>query len=346
MSRRSLREAAFETLSDGVVVLDEEGTVLDCNSAATAVLGVDAAGAVGRSLDAVAPDLAARVADAATGGPDDDAAAGTVVEAAGDERRTYGVEVAAFEHDGDARRAVTLRDVTERRRHRRRLSVLNRVLRHDLRNEMNVVLGYVEAIEGRLGDADAATPADGDRSEDDRVSPTERIREATTAMLDLSDEIREVEATLDAGESATLDVVGLVEALADSLSLEHPRAAVAVDAPESAWVTAVDIVDSAFEELLENAVVHNHRDRPTVEVTVRREGDRVAVTVADDGPGISQQEIDTFRSDGETQLTHSSGFGLWQVVWLVGESGGDVSFDVDESGTAVTVRLPAAEPPQ
>jgi len=353
MSRDSVRDAAFEAVTDGIVVLTGAGTVADCNPAAATALGVDRAAAVGRPLSAVAPDLAAEVDDATSedrdGAGSDGAPAGRVVDPVGEDDRTYEVRVSPFERDGEAGRVVELRDVTERRLHRRRLSVLNRVIRHDLRNAMNVVLGYVEVVEDRLetGDAAADDPG-GDRPQPDGATPTERIREAATTMLDLSSRIREVEATLDATESTetTLDVVGLVETLAGSLTLEHPRAAVSVDAPESAWVAATDVVDSAFDNLLENAVVHNHRERPTVEVTVRREGDRVAVTVADDGPGISRQELDSLRSPGETQLTHSSGVGLWQVVWLVEESGGDVAFDVDDAGTAVTVRLPAAAPPE
>ncbi|WP_435063976.1 sensor histidine kinase [Halobaculum sp. EA56] len=410
MNRASLRDAAVETSSDGVVVVGDDGTVLDCNPAAGRALGVEPEDAVGEPLPRVAPDLAATV-DGGEEGPDpgprgdpasdgsravdDDAdpraegaVVGSIVESGDGGDRQYEVRVSRFDADGRSGRILSLRDVTDRRRHRRRLGVLNRVLRHDLRNGMNVILGYAEMLEERrdagdgrpgpsapLGDTVVTDPTEtpdgfeGNRPPKPSGSgepgapaprggpaagragapdPVERIREAATELLDLAEQIREVEATVDATDAArtALDAVGLLSALTESLEREYPHADVTFEAPDTAWISAVDIVDSAFDNLLENAVVHSHREHPSVEVTVRREGERVAVTVADDGPGIPEQELATFRADGETQLTHSSGFGLWLVVWLVEESGGSVDFDVDETGTAVTVRLPAADPPE
>ena len=121
---------------------------------------------------------------------------------------------------------------------------------------------------------------------------------------------------------------------------------ITVDAPDAAWITATGLVDTVFENLLENAIEHSHRERPVIEVSVEDSGEFVAVTVADDGPGIPGQELRTFQSESETAVTHSSGLGLWLVVWITESSGGRVSFDVDETGTAVTVEFPAADPPE
>ncbi|SHH31466.1 sensor histidine kinase [Halobaculum gomorrense] len=416
MNSDPIRGLVVETLSDGIVVVNEDEAVLDCNPAARRTLGLSSDRAIGEPLESVAPDLAS-VVDEADLEPDsrptgqsrrtdrdttrDDpvgdasserAVVGTILGSGDGENRQYEVAVSSFEAESRSGRILSLRDVTDRQRHRRRLGVLNRVLRHDLRNKMNVILGYAEVLEERLqgradrradqaplGDplsggspvtdtergrsrpdstrpsnrTDQSRSADGISGEhttedDDGPSPVDRIHEVGTTLLDLADQVREVEATVDATESArtTLDVVGLLTALTDSLELQHPEADVTLNCPGTAWVSAVDIVDSAFDNLLENAVVHSHREHPTVEVTVREADEHVEIVVADDGPGIPDQELATFRAGRETQLTHSSGFGLWLVVWLVEESGGSVEFDIDETGTAVTVRLPAADPPR
>ena len=80
-------------------------------------------------------------------------------------------------------------------------------------------------------------------------------------------------------------------------------------------------MDHGDGDLLENVVSHNHRRQPSVDVTIPAVDGYVAVTVAEDGPGIPQQELATFRAGGETAATHSSGLGLWLVVWVTEESG-------------------------
>ncbi|MFC7068296.1 histidine kinase N-terminal 7TM domain-containing protein [Halobaculum lipolyticum] len=366
-ARAFARDTAVTESMEGVLVLTDDGVVTDCNPAAAAAIGVDRDEALGRPFEGVAPG----VAEAARAVVDHDGSGGIafgggrsvgsadspgrITRSVDGDKRHYDVSVSDFSRRGLSGRIVTLRDVTDRHRHRRRVGVLNRILRHDLRNEMNVVMGYAEVLESELDRARDGTvpPADGDpgvaANGGDGTEAVERIRESADELLDLSDTVREVGATLDAEGSTTtrLDVAALVRTQADGLEFRSPTPRVTVDSPDEAWVTASDLIDAVFENLLENAVEHSHRETPSVDVTVAVDDadGTVAVTVADDGPGIPQQELATFRADGETALTHSSGLGLWLVIWIVEESGGEVTFDVDETGTAVTVRLPGAEPP-
>mgnify|MGYP006276301925 CR=1 FL=1 len=359
------REIAVDSAVEGMIVVDDDGTVVDCNRVAADALGVDRGTVVGEPVAALDPNLQTlldgALADedpAADGaGPvttDGDSAVNRDVDEMGhltrmtaDGKRQYEPRVVPFDRHGIEGRLLTLRDVTESRRLRRRVSVLNRLLRHDLRNEMNVVLGYTELIEDRLPNrTDDAGPED----EDGEPTPIDRITGAAETMLDRAETVRHVEATLDADGSARtrLDVVGLVRARIDGLAMEYSTAdpQISLEAPDSAWVTATGLIDTVFDNLLENAIEHSHRERPIVEITVTESAGFVAVTVADDGPGIPSQELKTFQTEAETAVTHSSGLGLWLVVWITEASGGRVSFDVDETGTAVTVEFPAADPPE
>jgi len=264
----------------------------------------------------------------------------------GEGRRHYDVHVSSFERPNLRGRVVVVRDVTDRHRLRRRIGVLNRLLRHDLRNEMNVVLGYAEQIEDGLRERAGRE----DAVDDEMATRIDRITGAAENMLDRAETVRHVAGTLDAdGSTRTrLDVVGLVRAQVEGMAMEYRSidTQITVDAPDAAWITATGLVDTVFENLLENAIEHSHRERPVIEVSVEDSGEFVAVTVADDGPGIPGQELRTFQSESETAVTHSSGLGLWLVVWITESSGGRVSFDVDETGTAVTVEFPAADPPE
>ncbi|WP_348610699.1 sensor histidine kinase [Halobaculum rarum] len=372
------REVAVDAATEGLIVVDGDGIVIDCNPAAADALGRTRDAAVGEPIEALDSDLAALIEDSVADSgrsatvnasePErlvtDDAIGGTgatgTAEAPGDAGRTtrltritnegkrhYEVQVSSFDRPELHGRVITLRDVTDRHRLRRRIGVLNRLLRHDLRNEMNVVLGYAELIDERLRKlADPGGPG----ADDEATTALDRITGAAETMLDRAETVRHVEATLDTDGSARtrLDVVGLVRAHVDGLAMDYRSVdpQVTVDAPDSAWITATGLIDTVFDNLLENAIEHSHHERPTIDITVTESADCVAVTVADDGPGIPSQELETFQTEAETAVTHSSGLGLWLVVWITEASGGRVSFDVDETGTAVTVEFPAADPPE
>ncbi|RDI71394.1 sensor histidine kinase [Halopelagius longus] len=237
-----------------------------------------------------------------------------------------------------ARTAARLR--SERRRAEwlsQRLHVLNRVLRHDLRNEVNVVQGYASLIaEGEAEGADARR----------RAAVIERKSEE---ILRLSEKARQLEQLLAENEdvsSMRSDLAAVVRDSVDALRVDHPEAAVTVDLPEAAYVSSVPLLDAMVDDLVENAVVHNPSSEPSVSVEVRVRPDAVLLRVADDGPGIPDEELAVLDSGVETPLQHSNGLGLWFVRWVVAESGGRLDFEERPVGTVVTVSLPRASDPE
>ncbi|ESP89646.1 PAS/PAC sensor signal transduction histidine kinase [Candidatus Halobonum tyrrellensis G22] len=327
-TRGVARDAAVEGMDDPVFVLREDGTVTDCNPAGAAVAGSTRRELLGRPLADALPDLH----EVVTAPVDADHERPAYVRSTDGGDRVYDARVSRFSRGGlVGGRIVTLRDVTERRRHERRLSVLNRVLRHDLRNDINVVVGYTELLDPVADDA-----AD--------LRPVERIRERAEGMLTLTEKVREVEATLDTGEKplGVVELGGVLRDVASAARADFPEATVELDAPDSLPVRGIEFLDSVFDNLVENAIEHHDGDHPHVRVTARQADGCAEVTVTDDGPGLPESERRALACDRESQLEHASGFGLWLVTWLVEESDGDIRFDTDD-GTTVTVRLPAAD---
>jgi signal transduction histidine kinase len=213
------------------------------------------------------------------------------------------------------------------------LSVLNRVLRHDIRNDVNVIEGYVDLI---------AADSDVDQERVDVV------RSHTSRVVQLADYARKTERLASEGESGvrTVDVVEPIARTCRKVHASYPNANVATDLPERAEVRAHELVDSAFENLVENAVEHHPGPEPTVRASVERKGDEVIVTIADDGAGIPESEVAVLESGTESKLEHSNGMGLWLANWIVTYSGGGVEFAENEpTGSEITVRLPTGVDP-
>jgi signal transduction histidine kinase len=213
------------------------------------------------------------------------------------------------------------------------MNVLNRTLRHDLRNNMNVILGNAELLTREHGSDGRA----------------ETIRSTAADMLELGNKVRDVEQALDTSEQRreVVDVVAAVEESLAAVERSHPEVTVERSLPESQWVLANRRIGSAIDDAVENAVEHNPTPEPRLRVTVGRDhlagDDAVTVRVADDGPGIPEAELSVLTNGGETPLEHASGLGLWLIKWIVTESGGEVEWTTSElGGTAVDITLQEA----
>ncbi|MFC7210617.1 ATP-binding protein [Natronoarchaeum sp. GCM10025321] len=207
------------------------------------------------------------------------------------------------------------------------LLVLNRLLRHNLRNTLNVVIGRI----GRLDTADDKT--------------VREIVETCKQLLTMSDRARMTErlVTRDADRhDSVVDLVEVLEHQIESFEDRYPNVTTAVEAPKAAHVSADPAVATAIDELLTNVGQHAGAD-PTVEIEIRRIDDQVELRISDDGAGIPAEERSVFTGEKQiSHLHHSGGLGLWLVDWIVSQSGGTVEIRSD-SGTTVVIRLPAVE---
>ena len=232
---------------------------------------------------------------------------------------------------------------------RRKLAVLARVLRHNLRNDVTVVDGHAARARELLasGEATPSTTDGGvDTERDPRVSlPDGAVGPAPAAVADAVDSLDAIAARAErlggyadatgrilrasdnpvsAGD--TVDLGPVVEETVAAARGRFPEATLTAAVPASAPVRGDARVARAVAELVENACEHAG-DRPVVDVTVEV-GDR-----------IPPSERATVFEDAEiTQTTHGTGLGLWTVRAAVDSCGGRVEAD----GSSVRVVLPTA----
>lgn len=235
-----------------------------------------------------------------------------------------------------------LHDVTDRERNRDRierqneqLELLNRVVRHDIRNDMSVVTGYAELLEDRVDDTGRAHLETLLEHSDHVVELTKEARALMEAMLDESD-------TDD--ESVRLDDVLRSQVSEVRSGYEDATVTVETVLPDVA-VRGNEMLASVFRNLLRNAVKHNDGPNPTVTVSVEERSETVRVHVADDGPGVPDDQKDAIFGKGEQGIESAgTGLGLYFVRTFVEQFGGEVWVsDNDPEGAVFTIELPTAE---
>ncbi|WP_424013761.1 histidine kinase N-terminal 7TM domain-containing protein [Halorubrum xinjiangense] len=373
---RAAERTAIDDLRDPIVALGLDRRVVRLNPAAEAVLGVDAETARDRPL-ADFLDLPIGVGDGSADEPNGgesgheaDASGGSretveIDAPDGAGRRTYAVSVSRLT-DPNATHVgytVVLSDVTERERRRQQLEVLNRILRHNLRNDAGVVHGYGEILRDRLDDPELVRMADA-------------VERRAGALAALGEKAGTVERLLADNDPEATDVRDLLESVvgdarerddAATVELDVEVAASTDDAGDAAgavdWTTRVrpDALRAVVENTVENALDHHdgegteREDGGTwVRVALRRERDagedeatgdnRFVLTVEDDGPGIPDHEVEAVESGRETALEHGSGLGLWVVAWGAAAVGAEVEYeDREPRGTRVTVSIPVVD---
>ena len=248
--------------------------------------------------------------------------------------RGYTIELSA----GERRHVGVADDVTERRRREQRLEVFNRVLRHNLRNHLDVVKAHAEQLaDGESGGARHAA----------------RILETADRLDSMGQRARAVDRIVArAFDPEPIAVDGLV---ADTLEGLPIREGITVETtvPEGSVVTDRDALHAALAAALDNAVEYADSRVQIVASWVDDTGESGAndepradherralrVTIADDGPGIPDAELATLQSGTETDLRHGRGLGLWQLRWGVDELNGTLAFDTDD-GTTVEITIP------
>ena len=321
-SERVARDTVVEELDEAVLMLDENDVILDLNAAAAALSPRPAEELLGQPIQTTV-DGFGRVPKSGVE---------RIEIRTPDGPRQFEVSTSEIS-DGDGEllgRTVLLRDVTERETREQQLEVLTRVLRHNLRNDLDTVLAYAEEVED-------PTVRDRLKSNAKRLGETASKARAIEDVLSVPQE-----------SSASVDVGDVVRSVADRFRAEHPDCTITAETPAELVVRSHrQLLDRLVTELVENAIQHTDKEEPTVEVSVRSravgsERTRVEIEVADDGPGIPEREREIIRQGEESALKHGTGLGLWLVNWITTSLNGELSFDTRKSGgSVVTVSIRA-----
>ncbi|OYR49342.1 PAS domain-containing protein [Halorubrum sp. Ea8] len=347
-TREELREI-IDLVPDLVFVKNRDGEYLLANEATAEAYGKTPEEVEGRSEGEIIPD----VDDSAEFRQDDleviesgepkEIGEETLTTAAGETRILQTVKIPyKMPETGEDAVLGYARDVTELKEYeqtleqqRDNLTLLNQVVRHDIRNQLMVVESYTDLLKDSLPDDRSRTYA---RTV---IEAAKQAAEITETAKDVTDVLLQVGA-----DRTPMSLRDELTEQIEKVRSDQDRATISVDGSvPDVTVLADELLESVFRNLLTNAVVHNDKDAAEIGVSTRVGDGSVRVSIADNGPGIEDKHKEQIFQEGEKGLeSGGTGIGLYLVKTLVDKYGGGVWVEDNEpTGSVFVVELPIVD---
>ena len=234
-------------------------------------------------------------------------------------------------------REITLQKHNEEelKRKKEELTIINRIISHDIKNDVSILTGWAEVLE--------------DYIDEEGEKMLTHIEETSTHIAELTEITKDFVESLEGGATVDLEAIdlsGVISNEVEKLRSNHEDISVAVDSHDELVVRANELLSSVVGNLLANAVRHNNSDRAEIDITTETTATAVTLRVADNGPGVADgQKEDIFGKGEKGPESPGTGIGLYLVYKLVDQYNGDVWIEDNEpTGAVFVVELPLHDP--
>ncbi|MDX9757649.1 MAG: ATP-binding protein [Bacteroidota bacterium] len=344
---RGYTDLVLDNINDAVVATDAVGTVTVLNQAAARMLGLSDGDGVGRRCGDLCPGdvfLLRHTRESAAAVP----YAETSLTRPSGETRMLAVSTSVIRDEAGAVETLVAiaRDMTEQQRIREQLQRKDRVtamgelaggIAHEIRNPLNAISIIAQRFQHEF------TPADGadEYAELTRTirSEVQRVNSIITQFLEFARPPRLVPRPCE-----------LIPLITESLALVRSQAAARqVQMP---LIADAELVISADREKLLQALLNIYQnalealpDAGIIKTVACRSGDRVSVSIADNGPGMPEEVRRKIFNLYFTTKSTGTGLGLSIVHQIISEHGGEIRVASNEhGGTTFQILLPLAPP--
>ncbi|MDZ5812584.1 PAS domain-containing sensor histidine kinase [Halorubrum sp. AD140] len=244
-------------------------------------------------------------------------------------------QIPIWDTNGDLSHVIGLStDITEQKHREEELAVLNQILRHDIKNDMAVILGWMEFLEDHVDQ-------EGREYLQKTLSSGRNIVELINSTRDYVELIVED----DEMDLRSVPLKSILQTEIDIRREMYPNTTFVVDGEiPDVSLLANDLLSSVFRNVLNNAVQHNDTAEPQTTVSFADTGTAVVIQIADNGPGIpdDQKEL-LFDKQAKGAASSSTGMGLYLTATLVRNFGGEIWVeDTDSTGSVFKIKLPKA----
>lgn len=332
---RELREKTDEftqitgSMREGLILLDEHGSILSINAAAQTLFGADAQ-CVGKDFLTVerSHEISAAIQAAVTDGHSEVRA-----ERAG---RVYQFDISRITSDGKLLGTVILAfDITEQEFAERNRREFTANVSHELKTPLQGIIGSAELIENGM-----VRP-------DDLPRFVGHIHAEAARLVTLIDDIIRL-SQLDEGDAMPTEPVDLLAVSQEAAENLHDAAAardvtVSVTGQPSVIPGVRRLLYEVVYNLCDNAIKYN-RGGGRVDVTVAADAGGSSITVADTGIGIApEHQSRVFERFYRVDKSHSkasggTGLGLSIVKHAVQYHHGRIELE-STPGTGTTIRV-------
>lgn len=352
---RTLQETVFNTIQDGILVIDSEGVIQYANEAARPMIGLKASDIGNIQLRKMVPDFVRSAPDAdteASEGPK--AVLSRELQINYPEKRIlrlYMVPIdAPVNSDGSGGYVVILTDITEaestlaeRIENERTHSVLHLAagVAHELGNPLNSLTIHLKLIERKLKDALKASTT---KSAADPIAESLKICQGEVQRLDsiitnFLEAVRPVDPELN-----ELVLIELIEEVlrVQEIELADRRIEVKIEIEGTIPEILGDRgqIKQVFFNLIKNAM-EAMPNGGTLKILARADEEQVTLQFIDNGIGISQENIAKIFDAYYTSKEDGHGLGMMIVQRILRQHGGQIAVESQvDVGTAISLQFP------
>ena len=331
----------IDSLTSGLVTVDENGVLISFNPAAEHITGVPAARAIGRPARDVMQLPEAFAVSMERG---DTGSLRSEFPFIREDRRQIEIGLSSaplITPQGQAGRLLTFQDVTDQRRRDRESRIQQRLaavgemaagIAHEIRNPLASMSGSIQVLRQEL-----PLNAEQEQLMDIVLRESERLNDTIKSFLAYARPQR-----------ATLKKLDLRQALHDTAALLRNSAELkeahrlAVDVPSEPVIFEAD--EAQVKQIVWNLATNGLRAMPDggrLRLATSANGHGAIIAVQDEGVGISREELDGIFQPFRGAFFKGSGLGLSIVHRIVSDYGGEIQVTSERGhGTTVTVRLP------
>jgi len=220
------------------------------------------------------------------------------------------------EEDGHREVIGTWWDITEQKEAEERQEFLHSILRHDVKNKIQLAKGYVQLIK-----------------EEDEDYSDETIKSIKNAE-DIIDKVRTLQEMEKSEEIEELELNDLIENVKSEYGEQAKEKDIELEVQDlSCKVKGGPLLNTVFSNLIENSIKHARCDK--IRIKDECEGDECVITIEDDGKGIPDDPKEKIYERGFKKGENAgSGLGMYLVKEIVENYGGSVEVKNSELGGA------------
>lgn len=204
------------------------------------------------------------------------------------------------------------------------LEVLNKILRHDILNDLTVALNFCDLIE----------------TKDEDIK--EKVMKVLLKSVNLIQNSREIERALY--EKLDMNNTKLFDIESKILKLKELYPEVNIKFLDNCKIFTDESIIIVFDNIIRNAKIHGNAN--SIDISIKKIGKYCEVSFADNGIGIPDTIKDKIFNEGVSYGPNKgSGLGLYLAKKIVEKHGGEIKIsDNKPKGTIITLKLIGENP--